>query len=82
MMTHEDRGFPHPIEDYRAVALAEGFETADSLTEQIHAWQHLVDTGLAWKLQGSFGRGAATLIEQGVILPADVPGRTPGIEED
>jgi hypothetical protein len=33
----------------------------------IEAWQHLHDTGLAYKLQGWFGRTAQSLIEQGVI---------------
>ena len=31
------------------------------------AWQTLVDTGVAWQLQGWFGRTAAAMIEQGVI---------------
>ena len=41
----------------------------DELTEEIYleAWQHLVNTGLAWSLQGWFGRMAATLIKEGVI---------------
>ena len=30
------------------------------------AWQYLIDTGLAWKLEGSFGRTAEFLIEQGL----------------
>lgn len=69
-----NRGFTHPMSNFRAVAIAEGFEAADSYEEQIHAWQHLVDTGLAWQLQGCFGRKAQNLIEAGVILPADVEG--------
>lgn len=50
----------------RAVGLAEGSEEGTE-EEVIEAWQYLVDTGLAWNLQGWFGRTAAALIEQGII---------------
>ena len=54
------------ITDYQAVGLAEGFE--EGTEEQIiEAWQHLHDTGLAYKLQGWFGRTAQSLIQKGVI---------------
>mgnify|MGYP001331167758 CR=1 FL=1 len=59
------------MNDYEAVALAEGFEEGTE-DEQIAAWQHLVDTGLAWRLQGWFGRTARRLIEAGVIHAASV----------
>lgn len=53
--------------NYEAVSIAEGFcgyEPTEA--EQVEAWQHLIDTGLAWTLQGWFGRAAKRLIEQGV----------------
>ena len=53
---------------YEAVGLAEGFIEAESEEQVINAWQYLVDTGLAWQLQGSFGRTATNLIEQGVVM--------------
>ena len=35
--------------------------------EMVELFQHLVDSGLAWELQGSYGRTAAALIEAGEI---------------
>ena len=55
------------MDNYLAVGIAEGFEEADSEEQIIEAWQHLVDTGLAWQLQGWFGRAAQDLIERGII---------------
>lgn len=44
------------------------FESGDLDEEGIIAlFQDLVDTGLAWKLQGSYGRTARALIERGYI---------------
>lgn len=56
------------MSDYTAVALAEGFEEGTD-EQRIEAWQHLHDTGLAYRLQGAFGRMAQSLIEQGIIDP-------------
>ena len=53
--------------NFNAIGIAEGFMEAESEEQWIEAWQHLVDTGLAWQMQGSFGRSAQHLIDQGVI---------------
>ena len=53
------------MDDCTAAMIAEGVEEA-SEERQIEAWQHLIDTGLAWQLQGFFGRTATELIERGI----------------
>lgn len=56
----------YEFDSYTAVAIAEGFEPAESEEQVIAAWQYLIDTGIVWQLQGYFGRQAAALIERGV----------------
>lgn len=52
---------------FDAIGIAEGFIQPESEDQVIAAWQYLVNTGLAWQLQGWFGRTAQALIEQGII---------------
>ena len=59
------------MDNLTAVLIAEGV-TEDVTKEQyLQAWQQLVDTGMAWSLQGRFGRIAMQLIEHGAIKKFD-----------
>tara|TARA_R100001244_G_scaffold25906_1_gene26153 strand:+ start:49 stop:231 length:183 start_codon:yes stop_codon:yes gene_type:complete len=60
------------MDNYLAVGIAEGFEEPENEEQVIQAWQYLLDTGLVWQLQGSFGRTANALIEQGIIKLKEV----------
>ena len=53
------------LTNLEATMIAEGAQEPESDEQYIQAWQHLIDTGLAWKLQGSYGRTATALIEAG-----------------
>lgn len=55
------------MDNFSAVMICEGMQEAER-DEQVKAWQHLIDTGLAWQLQGWFGRAARNLIEAGICL--------------
>lgn len=57
------------------------YETGEMTEEEIVSFfQELVDTGMAWQLQGSYGRAAQALIDGGLVkLPCSCKR---GIERD
>lgn len=54
---------------YLATAYAEGFGEGENASRelQIEAWASLIFIGLAWRLQGWFGRTANNMIQDGYI---------------
>lgn len=53
----------------KIIALESGEMTSEE--EVLELFQELVDTGLAWQLQGFYGRTATDLIERGLIKPKE-----------
>ncbi len=51
------------VEDiHQAVGRAEGYIECATVAEELDAWQYLIDTGVAWQLQGWIRRQANFLI--------------------
>ncbi len=63
------------MDTYAAAMIADGeFELAgfDASEESfLAAYQYLIDTGVAWQLQGRIGRTARDLIENGECSPRE-----------
>ena len=54
--------YPQEIIDYEDGSL--------TIEETINFFQRLIDSGMAWQLQGHYGRLASQLIEDGCCTPA------------
>lgn len=59
------------MDTFTAVMIVEGNIEPETVEEYLEAAQTLVDTGLAWQLQGFFGRTCEELIKQGLIKPKE-----------
>ncbi len=60
------------MDTFNAIGIAEGFIPCEDEEEVIKAWQHLIDTGYAWTLQGWYGRTAHDLIDKGVCTYKEI----------
>jgi len=54
------------MSNLEAIDIAEGYVEPESAEQYISAWQQLIDSGLAWSLQGWFGRMAERMIAEGL----------------
>jgi hypothetical protein len=55
------------MDDFTAIQIAEGIQDYETTEELYSAWQHLIDTGICWNLQGWFGRNAVGFLVNGYV---------------
>lgn len=55
------------MDTFTATGIAEGFVEPENDAQVVEAWQFLHDSGVAYQLQGWFGRTAQALIADGTI---------------
>jgi hypothetical protein len=60
-----DNGLNDDYDYLSAIMAFENGELDESAT--IELFQYLVDTGMAWELQGAYGRTAQALIDSGLV---------------
>ena len=56
------------LDSYTAVGIAEGWLEAESYDHHIAAWQYLIDTGLAWKMEPGSRKAAQLLVDHGICV--------------
>ena len=62
----------HTPTQFDATDFILAYEGGDVSPEQLfEGFQNLIDSGLAWKLQGHYGRTAMDLIKQGLCTTPD-----------
>ena len=64
-MTQTQHDAAQLYDSFGAIIAYESGELDDDAT--IELFQHLVNTGLAWRLQGSYGRMAHAMLDAGYI---------------
>lgn len=60
---------PRPVRKaFQPLAFIEAFESGDLDEETlVDGFQHLIDSGLVWNLQGVYGRTAIELADRGLV---------------
>jgi hypothetical protein len=68
---HNETLTPEPKKGWDVLDRIVAWESGElSEEDTIELFQHLVDTGMAWRLQGCYGRTAQALIEAGLVTRA------------